>query len=84
MMTVFWMEAEFDLEPDHKLNLYIVLATMAAADLCSLSQGKHQSGFARELDVPAATRYFFSVAQFNATAMVLVGQRRYTMQFLMV
>lgn len=84
MMTVFWLETEFNLAPNHTIDLLIILATMAAADLSSLSQGKHQSGFARELDVSAATSYFFSIAQFNATAMVLVGQRRYTMQFLMV
>jgi hypothetical protein len=69
----------------HILNLLIVLGTMAAADISSYTQGpQHTSGFARELDVPAYMRYFFSMAQLGATAMILHGQRRCTMHFMMI
>lgn len=69
--------------PFYKANVVIVLATMAAADLSTRSQ-KHQSNSIRELDVSRATGYFFSVCQFYATAGVLFGVRRYTIQFLNV
>jgi hypothetical protein len=85
LMTLFWIEREWNLPENHYWNLVIVLATMAAADYASIVYGKdYQSGFARELDVPAIVRYFFSMAQLQATSMCLLGQRRYTMQFLMV
>ena len=84
-MALFWLERELGLEqPNHFWNLVIVLGTMAAAEYASQNQGKYRSGFSRELDVSAGTRYFFSVAQLGATSMCLIGQRRYTMQFLMV
>lgn len=83
-MALFWCESELGLEQNRSLNLAIVLATMAAAEWSSQCQGKYRSGFARELDVSAGTKYFFSLAQFTATAICLVGQRRYTMHFLMV
>ena len=69
----------------HFMNIVIVLCTMAAADISSYCQGPHHtSGFARELDVPAIVKYFFSMAQLGATAMILQGQRRYTMHFIMI
>jgi hypothetical protein len=69
----------------HVGNILILLGTMAAADISTYMQGsQYQSGFARELDVPAAVKYFFSAAQIYATSMILTGHRRYTMQFLMV
>jgi hypothetical protein len=69
----------------HVGNILILLGTMAAADISTYLQGpQYQSGFARELDVPAAVKYFFSAAQIYATSMILTGHRRYTMQFLMV
>jgi hypothetical protein len=85
MMTLFWIEKEWNIPENHVWNLVIVVATMAAADYASILYGKdYQSGFARELDVPGIVRYFFSMAQLHATSMCLLGQRRYTMQFLMV
>lgn len=85
MMLLFWAEREYNCKENHLIELLIILATMAAADWGSHSLGKqYQSGFARELDVPAVVKYFFSLAQLNATAVILMGQRRYTMQFLMV
>ena len=67
------------------MNIIIILGTMAAADITSYCQGpQHASGFARELDVPAIVKYFFSMAQLGATAMILHGQRRYTMHFIMI
>ena len=83
-MALFWTEDTFGLEANNLWNLVLILATMAAAEIASASQGKDRSGFARELDVSPRKKYFFSVAQFAATSMCLVGQRRYTMQFIMV
>jgi hypothetical protein len=85
-MLLFYMEQQYyNAEEYHRWNIIIILATMAAADWSSYSQGpNHTSGFARELDVPAIVKYFFSMAQLGATAMILHGQRRYTMHFIMV
>ena len=83
-MALFWTERQLGLGEHHLWNLVLILATMAAAEIASSSQGHYRSGFSRELNVNAITKYFFSVAQLAATAMCLVGQRRYTMQFLMV
>lgn len=84
MMLLFWVEqGHFNNREFHVWNIVIVLSTMAAADLSSHSSDV-QSGFARELDVPAIVKYFFSMAQIYATSMILTGHRRYTMQFLMV
>lgn len=81
---MFWFETEFGLEENHLRDLVLILATMAAAEVASASQGPFRSGFSRNLNVSAFTKYFFSQAQFSATAMCLVGQRRYTMQFGMI
>jgi len=83
-MAMFWFENEFGLEENHLRDLVLILATMTAAELASASQGPYRSGFSRNLDVNALTKYFFSTAQFSATAMCLVGQRRFTMQFAMI
>ena len=83
-MSLFWAEAVFGFEASPVCNLVIVLVTMAAAEWASVRQGQYRSGFARNLDVDSWSKFFFSNAQFAATAICLVGQRRYTMQFLMV
>ena len=87
-MLLFYMERTYYNHPPkefHFMNILIILCTMAAADLSSYSLGpQHTSGFARELDVPAIVKYFFSMAQLGATAMILHGQRRYTMHFIMI
>lgn len=85
MMFVVWYEQEHlqTKQEYHIWNIIIILSTMAAADWSS-RQSTVQSGFARELDVPAAARYFFSAAQLFATSLILMGHRRYTMHFLMV
>jgi hypothetical protein len=59
MMGLFWIEQEFDLATNHLHDLIIILSTMAAADLSSYSQGKHKSGFARELNVPTLVKHLF-------------------------
>ena len=88
-MLLFYMERTFKYYDNdtelHYMNIIIILGTMAAADISSYSFGpNHTSGFARELDVPAMIKYFFSMAQLGATAMILHGQRRYTMHFIMI
>jgi hypothetical protein len=87
-MLLFYIEQTYYTNPPqefHLMNIVIILCTMAAADISSYYQGpNHTSGFARELDVPAIVKYFFSMAQLGATAMILHGQRRYTMHFIMI
>jgi cytochrome b561 len=57
-------------------HLFLVLLTMALADLASASVVE-KSGFARNLDALVITRYFFSLAQLGATAYVLLGYYTY-------
>jgi len=84
-MAITWYEETWQesRSPNYGLNLVVVLATMAVADLGSYYCGtEYQSGFARQLDVRPAVKYFFSVMQFGATAVCLYGVRRYSLQFL--
>ena len=85
-MLLFYIERRFfNAKEYHTWNILIILATMAAADLSSYSQGPmYASGFARELDASSVVRYFFSFAQLQATSIILHGQRRYTMHFIMI
>ncbi|GAX21216.1 hypothetical protein FisN_23Lh156 [Fistulifera solaris] len=80
-MTLTWYETVYNLPPDYRWNLLIVVATMAAADYGSSISG-HRSGFARELDVQPAVRYFFSIMQFGATTVSLHGIRRYSLHYI--
>lgn len=83
-MALYWYEEYFGIDPPmYQASVLIVLATMAAADWATASQ-KHQSKSIRDLDISRVTSYFFSVCQFYATAGVLFGVRRYTIQFLNV
>lgn len=84
IMTVMFLEEES--HPRnwfYSANLILVLATCAAADVSS-HYCSACSDTIRDLDAPAFARYYFSVSQFYATAVCLVGLRRYTLQFLMV
>ncbi|GAX27385.1 hypothetical protein FisN_23Hh156 [Fistulifera solaris] len=80
-MALTWYETVYNLPPDFRWNLLIVLATMAAADYGSSISG-HRSGFARELDVQPAVRYFFSIMQFGATTVSLHGIRRFSLHYI--
>jgi hypothetical protein len=62
-------------------NLYVVLGSMAAADLCSYSVGVGHSRSIRDLSAPHAVKYFFSIMQFFATATILFGLRRSSLYF---
>ena len=80
-MGLTWYESTYNLPPDYRWNLVIVLATMAAADYGSHISG-HRSGFARQLDVQPAVKYFFSGMQFGATAISLHGIRRFSLHYI--
>jgi hypothetical protein len=55
---------------------------MAAADWGTQVVGEEAaSSTINDLSAPAAMKYFFSVAQFHATAGCLVGLRRFSTQF---
>jgi hypothetical protein len=81
---VSWLEMTYSLEPNYAANYIIVIATIAAADLGSMSVGKNQSDSIRKLDVPNYVRYFFSIMQFFATSGCLLGMRRSSVQFYFV
>jgi len=87
-MALYWYEDVYceqqqQRQPYYPISALIVLVTMAAADLSTMSQ-KHKSKSIRDLDISCVTRYFFSVCQMYATAGVLMGVRRFTIQFLNV
>jgi hypothetical protein len=75
---VYDVEQCYDSWPPYTY-LILVWSTMGMADLASTAMvpADSASGFCRDLDAPAVTRYFFSVAQCGATAYVLIGQTRY-------
>jgi hypothetical protein len=85
IIAMFWYEEQHGLKRHYDINLVIVLASMAAADLCSASVGQEfQSNSVRDIDTHPAVKYFFSVMQFYATAGFITGLRRYSFPFLSV
>lgn len=84
-IAMYWYEDRFHLPRWYDFNLFLVLATMLAADLCSASVGKEfQSNSVRDLDTHPAVKYFFSVMQFLATPVFLFGYPRCTVPFMIV
>jgi len=61
-------------KPNYEVNLLIVLATMAAADLTSFYMGEHHSSSIQQAELPLFVKYMFSLAQFGATAYTLCSQ----------
>lgn len=82
IMLLIYIEQTFHLPRLHGLNYVIVIGTMLAADYGSHMAGKYQSNSIRDLDSPVVVRYLFSLMQFLGTAGCLLGQRRFTLQFL--
>eukprot|EP00325_Prymnesiales_sp_UTEX-LB-985_P022714 CAMPEP_0174738914 /NCGR_PEP_ID=MMETSP1094-20130205/70687_1 /TAXON_ID=156173 /ORGANISM="Chrysochromulina brevifilum, Strain UTEX LB 985" /LENGTH=390 /DNA_ID=CAMNT_0015942409 /DNA_START=13 /DNA_END=1185 /DNA_ORIENTATION=- len=87
-MLLTWYELRHGLEPNYLLNVAIVLGTIVAADLSSMSMGPPgtagRSSTIQDLDAGPATRFFFSVMQFHATMGNLVGVRRFSVMFVHV
>lgn len=84
-MLLIWVEGHFELEPRYELNALIVLGTLALADFGTYYVGPAgQSSTIRDLEAPAAMRFFFSVMQFHATMGVMLGVRRFSTQFIYV
>lgn len=83
LITIYWYESMFAVEPNYWLNGLVVLGSMAAADLAS-ETCKHRSSTIRSLQAPSIVKYYFSVMQFCATATCLYGLRRFTVQFFFV
>ena len=80
----FWRRALHTFVWDrHGWNWLLVLASSGAATLASQSQGPYRSQTIRDLEVPAAVQYYFSVAQILATTACLWGlPHRYTTHFI--
>jgi len=84
-MLLTWYELRYGLEPNYLLNAAIVLGTLCAADISSISLGPAgHSSTIQDLDAGPATRFFFSAMQFHATMGCLLGIRRFSTQFLYV
>lgn len=74
LALILWQQHVKHLYPslDHWVHLAIVIGTNALADLGTYYWYKHQkSGFARQLQAPPLLRFYFSVAQFQATSACL-------------
>ena len=73
-MALVWAEQRFAMPPAYWMNAAIVVASLAAADIASLSVGAaSRSRTIRDLDAPPAMQFFFSVMQFHGTAGCLLG-----------
>lgn len=83
-MLVTWFEMRHGLEPIYALNVVIVMATLAAADFSSRSQGSSRSNSIRDLKANPLTQFFFSAMQFHATMGCLLAIRRFSTQFIYV
>jgi len=82
---LYWYEERYQNgEPNTRLDFVFVLGGLLAADLCSQSQGNFRSKSIRDLDVPKAVKFLFSVAQFFGTGNAIFGMRRYTFHMLFV
>mmetsp|Transcript_20202 Transcript_20202/g.26052 ORF Transcript_20202/g.26052 Transcript_20202/m.26052 type:complete len:324 (-) Transcript_20202:288-1259(-) len=83
IMTLYWIEDVYDLDPMPTMNVVIILLAMVSGDLASRSVGKFHSKSIRELDVPAWVKFFFSTMQFFGTTGLLLGfpQRRFSTPF---
>jgi hypothetical protein len=69
-----YYEQTYEMSPNHWMNLAIVLAIVAVADIGFTFYGeKYKSGFACQLDAP-------NMVEFQATAGCLYGTRRYSIQ----
>jgi hypothetical protein len=84
-MLLTWYELSSGHEPNYLLNVAIVFATLAAADLSSAWVGpQNRSSTSRELEAGPETHFFFSAMQFHATMGCMLGVRRFSIQFLYV
>ena len=85
VIGLYYYEQKYQIqEPNYLWNFVIVVLAMMTADLSSQSQGSYQSNSIRDLEIPAAVKFLFSVAQFFGTGNVIFGMRRYTMHMLFV
>jgi hypothetical protein len=80
-MLLYWIEDIYQLEPKYMANYVIIVCSMALADVGTWSVGANKSNTIRDLKAPLAFKYFFSVAQFYATARLLFGARTLSVPF---
>lgn len=65
-------------------NYAVVLGTMLLGDIASNYWVKHPSNSIRDLKAPPVVKYYFSVMQFLATSVSLVGIRRCSLHYYML
>ena len=84
-IALYHLERQYNWEPNFNLNFIILMGGMLAADLASWSVGsQYQSRSVRDLDTHPAVKFFFSFIQFNTSAGVLYGLRRFSLHFLVI
>lgn len=84
LIALYDLELRYGLEPNFNWNYYILMGNMIIVDLVSWSMGKYRSRSVRDLDVHPVFRLFFSFVQFNTSAGILYGIRRFTLPFLII
>lgn len=83
-MLLTWVELRFELPVMYPLNAVIVILTCLAADAGSRAVGDNHSSSIRDLSAPPIYHFAASFLQFHATSGCLIGQRRFTLQFMYV
>jgi len=83
-MLLTWVELRFGLPAMYPLNAVIVIITCLAADAASRAVGDNHSSSIRDLSAPPVYHFAASFLQFHATSGCLIGQRRFTLQFMYV
>lgn len=73
LIVLFWYEQTYNLERNHFMNLVILMATFAGADLVSWMYGAEHSKTIRDVALPGSYKYFFSAIQLRLQADILYG-----------
>jgi hypothetical protein len=66
------------------MNVLIVFATMIAADMVNHAYRATHSTTVRDMDTSPAMKYFYSFSQIHGTTYILIGLRRYSVQYVIV
>jgi hypothetical protein len=86
VMAWYLLERYFGWEPVYFANYAILMLVFFINDFASryVIEPQYQSNSVRGLDMRPASKFFFSVLQFNGTANLLLGMRRLTIPFLIL
>ena len=84
-MALTWYEQWSGIEqPLYYMNVAIVFANIAAADIVNYVYRDTHSNYVRDMQTNPWLKYLFSHVQIGGTVYCLIGQRRYSFHFLAV